>query len=200
MPSHSRTAEIGRADLAVKSDAEMLSRELFNLRARLFPPSASKELRSFTSGEAASLLGVRESYLKHLRSGDGQKLQQGSASRRLYTLQQINELRRRLSAEKGSDSLPARRGREHLQVIAVTNFKGGSGKTTTSAHSHNFWPCMAFESWLSIWTLSPACRPYSEFNLRPICERMKRFSQLSAMTISGAQPHECDQTDLLRGN
>ena len=138
MPSHSRTAEIGRADLAVKSDAEMLSRELFNLRARLFPPSASKELRSFTSGEAASLLGVKESYLKHLRSGDGQKLQQGSASRRLYTLQQINELRRRLSAEKGSDSLPARRGREHLQVIAVTNFKGGSGKTTTSAHLAQF--------------------------------------------------------------
>jgi chromosome partitioning protein len=25
-------------------------------------------------------------------------------------------------------------GDEHLQVIAVTNFKGGSGKTTTAAH------------------------------------------------------------------
>lgn len=30
--------------------------------------------------------------------------------------------------------MPHRRGSEHLQVIAVTNFKGGSGKTTTSAH------------------------------------------------------------------
>jgi len=30
--------------------------------------------------------------------------------------------------------LPGRRGGEHLQVIGVMNFKGGSGKTTTSAH------------------------------------------------------------------
>ncbi|MEM9148818.1 MAG: plasmid partitioning protein RepA, partial [Pseudomonadota bacterium] len=30
--------------------------------------------------------------------------------------------------------LPRRRGAEHLQVIAVVNFKGGSGKTTTAAH------------------------------------------------------------------
>ena len=30
--------------------------------------------------------------------------------------------------------LPARTGAEHLQVLAVTNFKGGSGKTTTAAH------------------------------------------------------------------
>ncbi len=27
-----------------------------------------------------------------------------------------------------------RKGSEHLQVIAVANFKGGSGKTTTTAH------------------------------------------------------------------
>ena len=30
--------------------------------------------------------------------------------------------------------VPARRPGEHLQVIAITNFKGGSGKTTTTAH------------------------------------------------------------------
>src|SRR4029077_1894191 len=30
--------------------------------------------------------------------------------------------------------LPHRTGDEHLQILAVTNFKGGSGKTTTSVH------------------------------------------------------------------
>lgn len=53
--------------------------------------------------------------------------------RRSYTLAQINEYRHLLSRD-GRDYLPGRRGEDHLQVIAVTNFKGGSGKTTTSAH------------------------------------------------------------------
>jgi chromosome partitioning protein len=30
--------------------------------------------------------------------------------------------------------LPHRRGKEHLQIIAVVNFKGGSCKTTTAMH------------------------------------------------------------------
>ena len=30
--------------------------------------------------------------------------------------------------------MPRRRGDEHCQVMAVVNFKGGSGKTTTAAH------------------------------------------------------------------
>lgn len=34
--------------------------------------------------------------------------------------------------------LPMRRPGDHLQVIAVTNFKGGSGKTTTSIHLAQF--------------------------------------------------------------
>ena len=30
--------------------------------------------------------------------------------------------------------LPGRRAGDHLQVVTVINFKGGSGKTTTAAH------------------------------------------------------------------
>ena len=40
--------------------------------------------------------------------------------------------------EKGARSpgtyLPGRRAGDHLKVIPVINFKGGSGKTTTAAH------------------------------------------------------------------
>ncbi len=56
---------------------------------------------------------------------------------RAYTLQQINELRAMFAEQKPSDALrflPYRQDREHLQVLAVANFKGGSAKTTTSVH------------------------------------------------------------------
>ena len=127
------TATPGVDDI-VRADARALSDELFKLRARLFPPMASKELRQFTSGEAAVLIGISDAYLRQLSlAGEGPIPRQTAGGRRSYTLSQINELRRFLSRE-GRDYLPTRRGDDHLQVIAITNFKGGSGKTTTSAH------------------------------------------------------------------
>jgi len=121
-------------DEAIRFDAETLSNELFNLRARLFPPSASKTLRLFSSGEAATLIGISDAYLRQLSlAGAGPEPAVVSAGRRSYTLSQINEYREFLSRD-GRDYLPRRRPPDHLQVIAVTNFKGGSGKTTTSAH------------------------------------------------------------------
>jgi chromosome partitioning protein len=122
------------ADDTIRADAHALSGELFNLRARLFPPSATKELRPFSSGEASALIGITDAYLRQLSlAGEGPKPRQTAGGRRLYTLQQINELRKFLSRE-GREYVPARHANEHLQVLAVTNFKGGSGKTTTSAH------------------------------------------------------------------
>jgi chromosome partitioning protein len=130
----SKLTVIDDADGAIRADAQALSAELFNLRARLFPPTATKELRSFSSGEASALIGVTDAYLRQLSlAGEGPTPQQTAGGRRSYTLGQINDLRRFLSRE-GREYVPARRAHEHLQVIAVTNFKGGSGKTTTSAH------------------------------------------------------------------
>jgi chromosome partitioning protein len=126
-------------DEAIRSDALALSSELFNLRARLFPPNAAKELRLFSSGEAASLIGISDAYLRQLSlAGEGPAPASLTGGRRAYTLAQINEYRRFLSRENARENgrgyLPTRRANNHLQVIAVTNFKGGSGKTTTSAH------------------------------------------------------------------
>ena len=135
-----RTAR-GHADEAIARDAELLSAQLSQMRERLFPPSAKKALRSFTSGEAAKLIGVSDGYLRQLSiSGEGPQPETGPGGRRSYTLETINALRRHLAGqhEKGSPKarqyLKWREPGEHLQVIAVTNFKGGSGKTTTSAH------------------------------------------------------------------
>ncbi|TIS72671.1 MAG: plasmid partitioning protein RepA, partial [Mesorhizobium sp.] len=77
----------------------------------------------------ADYIGVSQSYLKKLHlEGKGVQPITSSTGRRSYTAEQMNELRRFLDRE------PRRRPGDKLQVLAVVNFKGGSGKTTTAAH------------------------------------------------------------------
>ncbi|WP_312893047.1 plasmid partitioning protein RepA [Ancylobacter sonchi] len=126
-------------DETIGDHAERLSAQLQAMSHALFPPTAQKMLRKFTSGEAARLLNVSDSMLRKISlKGEGPQPELTSNGRRLYSLAQINELRVKLAASSrgraGSNFVPHRRGDEHLQVLAVTNFKGGSGKTTTSAH------------------------------------------------------------------
>lgn len=121
-------------DQIIAGDAQILSSQLQALREKLFPPEAKKQLRRFSSGEAAKLIGVTDSYLRHLSAtGEGPEPEKTAGGRRAYTLEQIHYLRQHLAKAKAS-YMPTRAGREHLQIIAVTNFKGGSGKTTTAAH------------------------------------------------------------------
>ena len=126
-----------RIDLLVGDHAEKLSARLQALRDQLFPPDARKVLRKFTSGEAAALIGVKDAYLRKLHlDGKGPSPDIGAGGRRYYSPEDIQALR--VFLEQGAKStgqyLPGRRGDDHLQAIAVINFKGGSGKTTTSAH------------------------------------------------------------------
>jgi chromosome partitioning protein len=119
----------------IKADAEALSAQLQSMRQRFFPPASKKQLRRFSSSEAARLVGVSDSLLRKLSlAGEGPAPEVGTAGRRLYTLGQIHELRLYLAKTGNRAVVHHRAGTEHLQVLAVTNFKGGSGKTTTSAH------------------------------------------------------------------
>lgn len=128
-----------REDLngVIRQQAEQLAAQLHAQRESLFPPDAHKEMRKFTSGEAAALLGVNDSYLRKLHlDGKGPSPELTSGNRRLYSAQDIQALRELLekTARKPGDYLPGRRAGDHLQIIGVMNFKGGSGKTTTAAH------------------------------------------------------------------
>jgi chromosome partitioning protein len=106
-----------------------ISRKLDMLRLEKFPPNAQKTLRSFSLAEVAQFVGVSQSYLKRLHlEGKSAQPVTSPTGRRSYTAEQMNELRDYL------DRSPRRRGGEKLKVIAVVNFKGGSGKTTTAAH------------------------------------------------------------------
>ncbi|WP_420839920.1 plasmid partitioning protein RepA [Allorhizobium sonneratiae] len=116
------------ADIILDQGDE-ISSKLDLLRIERFPPNAQKTLRQFSLAEVADFIGVSQSYLKKLHlSGKGVEPSVTSTGRRFYTASQMDDLRALL------DRVPHRRDGEKLQVIAVVNFKGGSGKTTTSAH------------------------------------------------------------------
>lgn len=121
-------------DKTIADDSAKLSSNLQELSARLFSPDAQKALRRFSSTEAAKLLGVTDSYVRHLAAQEGSvSSEKTSGGRRTFSLAEINAIRQLLGKTK-SAYLAGRRETDHLQVIAVTNFKGGSGKTTTSTH------------------------------------------------------------------
>jgi chromosome partitioning protein len=149
----------------VEADAQLLGAQLQQLRTRAFPPAAEKELRKFTSGEAAKLIGVSDGYLRHLSlAGEGPDPEKTPAGRRLYALDQIHEIRRYLAKTKPS-YLPCRQEDDHLQVIAVTNFKGGSGKTTTAAHLAQFLALRGYRT-LAV-DLDPQASLSALFGLQP---------------------------------
>jgi len=101
---------------------------------QVLAPAAAKGFRTMGPAEVARLLGIQESTLREFARENGIGSQE--KSRRSYTVEDLGELRRRLEAGsrvKGK-YIPARREGDHLQVIVLVNFKGGSAKTTTSAH------------------------------------------------------------------
>lgn len=123
----------------IRTHASSLSGQLRALGSKLFPPTATKFLRAFTSGEVARMVGVSDGYLRQLSiDGLGPKpATMAGSNRRAYTLRQVAELRRYLAEARpreALDFLPGRRTGDKLQVLAVANFKGGSAKTTTSLY------------------------------------------------------------------
>lgn len=124
-------------DTAISNYAELLAANLHAQRAAYFPPDARKTMRSLTSGEAAELLGVDHTYLRKLhRERKIPDVEMTAGNHRRYTLDDLAEIRQILegNAKKPGTYIPGRRDGDGLQVISVVNFKGGSGKTTTSAH------------------------------------------------------------------
>ena len=69
----------------IAADGSALSQELNELRKTLFPPESKKTLRSFSSGEAAKLIGIADGYLRQLSlSGKGPQPEIGNGGRRSY--------------------------------------------------------------------------------------------------------------------
>ncbi len=132
------TRNEGRAEelkTLIQEHGASLQAQLQQHHRNIFAPGAEKTIRNFSPAETARLLGIAEGYLRQIAADRAQpNLTKGS--RRSYSVTDIAEIRRQLDQGARGDRryLPHRRAGEHLQVITVMNFKGGSGKTTTSAH------------------------------------------------------------------
>lgn len=129
--------EISDVDLLLTQQARELSSMLNDHRMEMFPPNAQKTLRPFHLAEVAQFIGVTAGYLKNLSlEGKGPQPYMTPSGRRSYTAEQMTELRHYLdkNSRVSSKYAPHRQGSEHLQIISVVNFKGGSAKTTTTAH------------------------------------------------------------------
>jgi len=130
--------EMEKPEEKIVRHAELLSNQLQSIRSEMYPPRAQKTLRRFMTHEVSKLTSIPEPTLRALSNeGKGPIPQRLENNYRVYTLEQINELRLLFAEQKPSEALrylPRRQPGDHLQIIGILNFKGGSAKTTTSAH------------------------------------------------------------------
>ena len=129
----------------------------FSATSRKYFPRRPRDDRHFTPAEAAYYIGIGEGYLRQVVSDvqGPEPLANGPPGRRLATW----AMSAGRSTKNGTPKyVPIPRAGEKLQVVAVMNFKGGSAKTTTSAHLAPYPRCAAIAYWQSIWILRPRCR------------------------------------------
>ena len=107
------------------------------IRQQTYSPESEKTLRRFSSWEVSELiLKVNQSTLRGRLAADP-SLPQGvveeDGRQRWYSLEEINELRRRLRIGKRSLTPPRPANKRAIRA-AIANFKGGAGKSTVALH------------------------------------------------------------------
>jgi chromosome partitioning protein len=120
----------------IQQQSALLAAQLQAHHQTTFPPNAQKGIRNLSPAEVAKLLGVTEGYLRQVASESPELGTVSAGGRRSYSVEAVHEIRALLdSGARGNRRyLPWRSKDEDLQVITVMNFKGGCGKTTTTAH------------------------------------------------------------------
>ena len=107
------------------------------IRQQTFSPENTKTLRRFSSWEVSELiLGINQSTFRgrlaaepDLPSGEVEP----EGRQRWFSLEEINELRRRMKVNRKT-LMPERPKGKRAVRVAVANFKGGAGKSTVALH------------------------------------------------------------------
>jgi len=107
------------------------------IRQQTFSPELEKRLRRVSSWEVAELiLQVNQSTLRGRLAADPslpQGLVEEDGRQRWYALEEINEIRRKLKVNRKS-LMPPRPANKRAFRVAISNFKGGAGKSTVALH------------------------------------------------------------------
>jgi chromosome partitioning protein len=137
IPSNPPTVNEDLVDL-IGRHSQALGSQLQTHHTTVFPPHAEKTIRLFQPSEAAKLVGLKEVHLRNIANelSDELEASPSSTGRRSYSVLDMHTMRKHLDKTGRGNRryLPHRKNGEELQVISVMNFKGGSGKTTSSAH------------------------------------------------------------------
>lgn len=137
MNSNATSAQTSSIAASIASNAARLSEALNNHMRNSFQPDSRKALRKFHPAEVSELTGISMSNLRtRHQEGDFPEVETDSRGRRLYTAQEIDQIRHVMAktGRNGETYLPGRRKNDALQVISIVNFKGGSSKTTSAIH------------------------------------------------------------------
>jgi len=127
-----------RINERIRENAENIAAALENHMMTAFAPDARKELRMFSAGEAADLLGISASFLRKLHFENKiEDVHTSAGGRRYYSATDLAAIRQRLdsTAKVPGTYLRGRRPGDKVQVLSFLNFKGGSGKTTSTIHA-----------------------------------------------------------------
>ncbi|WP_305972010.1 MULTISPECIES: AAA family ATPase [unclassified Mameliella] len=107
------------------------------IRQQTFSPEMEKTLRRFSSWEVSELIfRINQSTFRGKLAADptlpaGEVEPEGR--QRWFSLEEVNELRRRLRINKRS-LMPTRPAGKRAVRAAIANFKGGAGKSTVALH------------------------------------------------------------------
>jgi cellulose biosynthesis protein BcsQ len=107
------------------------------IRQQTYSPEHEKTLRRFSSWELGELIfRVNQSTLRGRLAADPalpQGLVETDGRQRWYTLEEINQIRRRIRINRKS-LMPSRPEGKRAIRAAIANFKGGAGKSTVALH------------------------------------------------------------------
>ena len=124
---------INKASLIMQSFHELGNKTLKELLDHYSAPENRKTLRTWGISEAAKMIGRTEQHIRNLEKPGGKLFDSKSKTdstvkKRSYSLKRINEIRdalgTRFCREDGSEPI----------ILAVSNFKGGVAKSTTTLH------------------------------------------------------------------